>query len=123
MAVRAERIASLIKEEVGSILVREYQGRSPGFMTVTEVRVTADLRVARIFISVFGAPDVREQAMAFLEEETSHIRGILAGRLRLRFMPAVEFRLDDTMDRVDRINTLLKKIHRDDPGRTDHGEG
>jgi ribosome-binding factor A len=103
--------------------VREYQGRGPGFLTITDVRVTPDLRVARIFVSVFGNSDVRERTMEFLEEENAHLRGMLAGRLRLRFMPTLEFRLDETLDHVDRINTLIKQIHRDDPGPTDDSRG
>jgi ribosome-binding factor A len=115
VSIRTERVASLIKEEIGSLLTKEYAGQGLGFTTVTSVEVTPDLRQARVFVSVFGAPEVRTTTMAFLEDETPHIRSLLAGRIRLRFMPSVTFILDDTLDRVDRINTLIKQIHRDDP--------
>ena len=119
MSIRTERVASLLKHEIGSILTREYSDRSSGFITVTEVRVTPDLRIARVYFSIFGPGDVRARTMAMLEAEKSHIRGLVAPRLTLRFVPALEFFLDDTMDRVDRINSLIKKIHGDDPPRDD----
>lgn len=114
MSIRTERVASLLKEEVGALLTREYTGEGLGFTTVTSVSLTADLRQARIYVSVFGPEEIRKRTMEFLAGETPHIRSILAGRIRLRFMPSLEFVLDDTLDRVDRINTLIKQIHRDD---------
>jgi len=116
-------VASLLKEELGALLGREYAGEGLGFTTVTAVNLTADLRQAKIYISVFGAEDQRRRTMEFLEAETPHIRSLLAGRIRLRFMPSLQFILDDTLDRVDRINMLLKQIHRDDPGRDDKDRG
>ena len=110
MSIRTERVASLLKEEVGAILQREYNDPSLGFITVTDVRVTADLRIAKIYFSIFGSDEVRQRTMAFLEGEKPQIRSLLAGRIRLRFMPVLELYRDDTLDRVERINTLLKKI-------------
>jgi ribosome-binding factor A len=103
-----------MKEEIGALLTREYSGEGLGFTTVTTVNVTADLRQAKVYVSVFGPDEIRERTMKFLAGETPHIRSILAGRMRLRFMPSLVFHLDDTLDHVDRINTLLKQIHRDD---------
>jgi ribosome-binding factor A len=114
MSIRTERVASLVKEEIGNILIREYNDPAHGFITVTEVRVTPDLRIARIYFSIFGAEGIHTRTMAMLEAEKSHIRGLVASRLTLRFVPALEFYRDDTMDRVERINTLIRKIHDDE---------
>ena len=111
MSIRTERVASLIKEEIGNILIREYNDPANGFITVTEVRVTPDLRIARIYFSIFGADGIQVRTMAMLEGEKPHIRGMVASRLTLRFVPVLEFYLDDTMQRVERINTLIRKIH------------
>lgn len=116
MSIRMERVASLIKEELGAILIREYSNSSYGFITVTDVRVTADLKIAKVYFSIFGEVAVQERTMAMLEEEKSHIRGLVASHLRLRFTPSLQFYHDNTMDRVDRINHLIKKIH--DEGKT-----
>jgi ribosome-binding factor A len=122
MSIRTERVASLIKEEIGTILIREYNDPAHGFITVTEVRVTPDLRIARIYFSVFGAEGIAAKAMAMLEAEKPHIRSIVASHLTMRFVPALEFYLDDTMQRVERINTLIRKIH-DSEGSSGDGPG
>ena len=113
MTIRTERVASLIKEEIGAILTREYAGSGIGFTTVTDVRMTPDLKIAKVYFSVFGSPEVQSKSMALLEDEKQHMRGILASRLRLKFVPALQFYLDDTLNHVERINTLIKKIHGD----------
>ncbi len=123
MSIRSERVASLLKEELG--VPARTRVRRGGARVHHGHRGAADRRTsgsAKIFVSVFGAPELRQRTMAFLEAETPHIRSLLAGRMRLRFMPALQFVLDDTLDRVDRINTLIKKIHDDDdPGSGDTG--
>jgi ribosome-binding factor A len=122
MSIRTERVASLIKEELGEILTREYNDPTLGFTTVTEVRMTADLRIARVFFSIFGNPDVQKKTMKMLESERAHIRRLIGGRLRLRFVPDLEFRHDTTLERVDRINSLLKSIHQEKVDPPDAGE-
>jgi ribosome-binding factor A len=119
MSIRTERVASLLKHEIGAILTREYTDPSYGFITVTEVRVTPDLRMARVYFSIFAPSEIQARTMAKLEADKGHFRGLVAPRLTLRFMPVLEFYLDDTMDRVDRINSLIRKIHEDDPPRND----
>jgi ribosome-binding factor A len=116
MSIRTERVASLIKEEIAGLLIRDYGGAGLGFTTVTEVQVSGDLRIAKIFFSVFGTPEVQKKTFGTLESEKSRIRGIIGPRLRLRFVPELQFYLDATMDRVDRINRLINEIHKDDPG-------
>ena len=117
MSIRTERVASLIKEEIGAILIREYSDKAYGFITVTDVKVTADLKIAKIYFSIFGEAAVQERTMAMLEQEKQHIRGLVASHLHLKFTPALQFFHDNTLDRVDRINHLIKKIH-DDDGKT-----
>lgn len=111
MSIRTERVASLLKEEIGGILIREFRDPAYGFTTVTDVRMTPDLKIAKVYFSVFGGPDVKSKTMAMLEEQKSHIRGQVGSHLRLKFTPTLQFFLDDTLDHVDRINTLIKKIH------------
>ena len=122
MSIRTERVASLIKEEMGALLTREYRGSEMGFTTVTDVRMTPDLKIAKIYFSILGKPEMQKRTMAFLEDEKQHIRGLIAGHLRLKFTPALLFFLDDTLNHVERINTLIKKIH-DDAGDTSGGSG
>jgi ribosome-binding factor A len=114
MSIRSERVASLIKEEIGALLVRDYNNPAFGFITVTDVTMTPDLRVAKVYFSVFAKPEVREKTMAMLEDEKGRIRGIVGSRMKIRFIPDLQFHLDGTLDRVERLNNIFKQIHKDD---------
>lgn len=123
MSIRTERVASVIKEEIGALLVRDYNNPAYGFITVTDVRVTADLKIAKVMFSIMGAPDIQKKTMAMLEQERSHIRGMVGRKLTLRFIPDLQFYHDTTMDRVHRINTLINEIHKNDSGHGDTSSG
>jgi ribosome-binding factor A len=114
MSVRTERVASVIRHEVGTIISREYSGGELGFSTVTEVRVTPDLKIAKIYVSILGTPAVKTKTLARLESEKAHIRGLLASHINLKYTPALQFYHDDTMDRVENLENLIKKIHGND---------
>ena len=111
MTLRMDRVASLIREEVGSLLSREFRGATVGFVTVTDVQMTPDLKLARIYVSIFGSDKVREATLEQLEEFKAHVRHTIGANIRLKFTPSIEFHLDTTLDRVDKINALLKKSH------------
>ena len=111
MSVRTERVASLLRHELGTIISREYSGGELGFSTVTEVRVTPDLKLAKIYVSILGAPPVREKTLARLESAKAQIRALLASTINMRYTPALQFYHDDTMDRVENLAKLIKKIH------------
>ncbi len=119
MSIRTERVASLIKSEIGEILSREYNDPAFGFITVTDVRMTPDLRIARVSFSIFGSEEQKKNTMAMLDGERGHIRGLVGSHLSMKFTPALQFYRDDTLDTVDRINQLIKKMHEDDNGRNE----
>lgn len=124
MSIRTERVASLIKHEISAIILREYSSTEYGFITVTDVRVSPDLKIAKVYFSVFGSSEKQSKTMAMLEEQKHHIRGEVAHRVRLRFAPALQFYHDTTMDEVDKINQLIKKIHSSgDTHDPESGEG
>ncbi len=114
MSVRAEQVASVIKEEIGILLTREFNDPSYGLLTVTDVRMSADLKIAKVYVSILGNADVRERMMKVLDEKKPGIRRIVGSHIRLKFTPEIHFYLDDTLDRVERINNLIKQIHKDD---------
>src|ERR1700690_1624915 len=112
MSLRTERVASLIKEEVGMLFVREYRDPSYGFITVTDVHVTPDLRIAKIYVSIMGSSDVREATFNMLEAHKGEIRSFIGSHVRLKFTPAVQLYIDETQERVDKIEKLIKQIHK-----------
>lgn len=116
MSIRTERVASLIREELGTMLSREFSGSMEfGFTTVTETRVTPDLRTARVFVSIMGSAAKVEKTMAQIEKKKGYYRSELAERINLKFAPTIEFRLDKSLDNAMHIEDLIKQIHKDDP--------
>lgn len=117
MSIRTERVASLIREELGTMLSRAFSGSNEyGFTTVTEARVTPDLRTARVFVSIMGSKEKQEKTMAMIEKKKGFYRSELGSRINLKFVPTIEFRLDTSLDNAMHIEALIKQIHKDDPG-------
>ena len=114
MSLRTERVASLIKEEVGMMFAREYRDPSYGFITVTDVHMTPDLRIAKIYVSIMGSTEVKERTLAMLEDKKGEVRSMIGSTVRLKFTPSIQFYIDETLDRVEKINSLIRKIHKDD---------
>jgi ribosome-binding factor A len=114
MSVRTEKVGNLIKEEIGLLIERDYRTSEMGFMTVTKVTMSPDLKLARIYISVFGDVKVKDRTLFLLNEAKKEIRHFIAAKVRLKFAPEIAFFLDDTMDYVANIEQLLKKTHEND---------
>ena len=108
---RAERVAEGIREEVARFLSTDAKDpRIQGLVTVTAVEVPPDLRNARIFVSIMGSEEEKASTLEGLDSLAGFLRGTLARTLRLRFAPEIEFRLDPSIERAARIETLLSRI-------------
>ncbi len=118
-SIRSERVASLIKEEISDIIAKILEHESVGFWTVTNVRMSSDLRYAKIYISIYGDKATQQNTIKKIESFKKSIRQRLGSRLRLRFVPEIEFYLDDTLEHVDRINALLKQIENRENNKSD----
>jgi ribosome-binding factor A len=114
VSIRTERVASVIKERIAEIVIHDYNDPKLGFITVTDVKMSPDLKIARVYFSIFGSEEVQAKAMKMLEGEKQHIRGLVASHVQLKFAPALQFHLDRTLEEVDRINRLINKIHEND---------
>ena len=114
MSVRTEKVGHLIKEEISLLVERDYRTSEMGFMTITKVSMSPDLRLARIYVSVFGDVKTKERTLFLLNEAKKDIRQFIGGKVRLKFTPEIAFFLDDTMDYVANIEELLKKAHQKD---------
>jgi len=113
MAHRIDKIEHLIKEEVSMIFLYKLQDPAFGLLTVTNVKVSPDLKIAKIYISVFEK-EKREAVLEKIREKTGFIRTELAHRIRIKFTPELKFFIDDTLDYVEKIEGLIKKIHEND---------
>ena len=113
MSHRLEKVSHLIKEELSLIFLHKLQDPNFGLMTITNVKVSPDLKLARIHVSIYDK-EKRQLVLKKLNDLKGLIRSKLAGRLSLRYVPELTFFIDDTPDYVEKIEGLLKKIHEDD---------
>ena len=111
MSRRTERVQSLIRHELGEILQQEIKDpRIEGLISVTAVEVTPDLRLARVFLSLYGPRENEQVAMKALTSAKSFLRHELGHRLGLRYAPELDMRLDHSMAYADEVNRLLKNL-------------
>ena len=111
MSLRTERVASLVKEQLGMMFLREYRDLAAGLITITDVQMTPDLKIAKIYVSIFGNELARKETLRLLEEHKPEIRSFIGSNIRLKFTPSVQIYMDETLDHVDRIEQLIKKTH------------
>jgi ribosome-binding factor A len=107
---RLDRVNQLIKEEVSTLLQRELKDPRLGFVTVTEVEVSKDLRQAKVFVSVLGDENQWKASLAALQSARGFVRNWLRQHLDLRVIPEIDFRADRSMEHAARIQSLLKKV-------------
>ena len=115
MSVRTEKAASLVKELISEIFQQNYRMEDHGLITVTEVRMSPDLKIAKVYVSIFGDTERKRNTLPFLETVKAFVRSELGHNLRLKFTPGLSFFLDDSLDHAMRIEDILHKIRRDCP--------
>jgi ribosome-binding factor A len=108
---RLDRVNHLIREEVSLLLQRELKDPRLGFVTVTEVETSRDLRLAKVFVSVLGDEQQWASSLAALGSARGFIRNWLRQHLDLRVTPELEFRADRSMEHAARIQELLKQLN------------
>ena len=110
MTARTDRIDELLRQEIGAILTREVQDPRIGFVTITDVETAPDLSIARVWVSIIGQPDERAKTMRALEHAMPFVRRELGSRIRLRRIPELHVRADDTAERGTRVLRLLAEL-------------
>src|SRR5512147_2957453 len=103
---RADRVSDQMKEEIADILMRKIKDPRIGFVTVTDVEVADDLRNAKVFVSIYGGD--KTKTLAGLESASVYIRSELGKRMRMKFVPELLFRFDNTLEQGARIMQLLR---------------
>src|SRR5437899_10570399 len=133
---RVERINDLLRSELSELIGRELKDpRLAGLISITEVETTSDLRHAKVFVSVFGRDEERQSSLAALRSAAGFLRHEVAQRIVIRHMPELDFRLDSSIERGDRILRLLRQVAEENAtrapaprarprrGRAGHGAG
>jgi ribosome-binding factor A len=109
MSNRTVRVNELVQREISDILRKRYQSESVA-MTITEVRVSPDLRDARVFVSIIGSEDVAEEKLRWLRSKAPEIREEVARRIVLKYLPKFEYIIDHSALKGARILQVLDEI-------------
>jgi len=113
MNIRATRVGEQMKKEMGEILNRKIKDPRIGFVTVTDVQVSGDLQQAKVYISVLGDAEQRENTLKGLAKAKGFIRSEIGQRIRLRKTPEITFEFDESIDYGNRIESLLHEIKKE----------
>ena len=104
------RVDEAIRQVLGDAVQGELKDPRVGFVTVTDVRTSADLRHARVYVSVLGVAEQRDATMAGLRSAHGFLQGKVAAELHLKRTPTLELHYDDTTDRALRVDALIDEI-------------
>ena len=107
---RTDRVGDQIRLEIADIVTRRMKDPRVGFVTITSVDVTADLRQAWVYVTVLQEGEQGNEAMVALARATGFIRGELGRRLKLRYVPELTFARDTSIDQVRRVMSLLDEV-------------
>jgi ribosome-binding factor A len=120
MSQRTEKVQRLAREVLGEE-IQNLKDPRLGFVTVTAVRVTPDLRHARVFVSVLGSDDEKAATMAGLKSATPVLRTELGHQVRMKFTPELVFELDTMADEAQRLQEILHRIEQEPHSSRDEG--
>ncbi len=110
MSIRAERVASEVKKSLVSPISDLASEFSAGLATVTAVRLSKDLQIAKVYLTVFGGKITPGKFIEILEEKNKQIRYQIASKLQLRRVPELRFFLDDTLSEMENIQKLINSV-------------
>ena len=115
---RPDRVGDQIRQEISELLSRgAVHDPGIGFITVTRVKVSPDLQVARVFYTSMGDPKQRRETEKALDRATPFFRRQVGSRLNLRRVPELEFRFDESIGHQDRIEQILRDLHEEEAQR------
>jgi ribosome-binding factor A len=113
MNSRKERIRKALIKEISDIILRHVKDpRIATVVSVIDIELSNDYTHAKVYISVFGTQEEKEESFDAILDAASYIRSEVGRRIRLRHTPELEFKLDDSLERGSKINSLLDKISR-----------
>lgn len=115
---RPDRVGEEIRNELSALLSRgAVHDPGIGFITLTRVKVSPDLQQAHVFYTSLGDPKARKETARALERATPFLRRQLGSTLRLRRVPEIDFRFDESIAHQDRIEQILRDLHQEDAER------
>lgn len=115
--LRIEKIQELMKQEMSQIILQELKDPRIGFVTVTQVEITRDLSIAKVYVSIMGNEEQIAKCWAGLNSSLGFVRREIGQRIRLRMVPEIKFVLDKSLDYSDHIQKLLLQIEQEEKNK------
>ncbi len=116
MSQRSMQVAEELRKIVSMILLEDLSGHRMGFVTITRIELTDDLRFARIFYSVLGDEDQKKDTEEMLQDNRGLIRKLVVERINMKYAMEIKFELDKTIEHSFKIDDILKKIKKKEDG-------
>ena len=110
MSQRTDRVDELLRQEIGALLAKEVADPRIGFATITDVETAPDLRHAKVWVSVIGGKADRDETLRALQQAMGFVRHELGRRLRIRRIPELHVRLDDSAETATRVLHMLNEL-------------
>ncbi len=114
---RPERVGHMIQQLLGERFARGMRDPRLGFVTITGVKMSPDLREARVYWTVHGDAGQRAHTAKGLEKARGYLRREIAAELKLRVVPDLHFTYDEAIDRGERIEQLIRQVHEEEESR------
>jgi ribosome-binding factor A len=109
--IRISRVGEQIKKELSQLIQQELKDPRIGFVTVTGVEMSGDLQIAKVYISVMGNEEQKQETLAGLEKAKGYLRSEIGHRVSLRHVPELIFSIDQSLDYSENIERLLRDVH------------
>jgi ribosome-binding factor A len=111
-SLRLQRVRELLKREIGEAIRREFQVSDVGLITVNDVAVAGDLQAAVVFVSILGDEQQQRRGMAALQRHRKRIQGLLGRAVVLKYTPRLQFKIDDSIARGNRVLGIIEELEK-----------
>jgi len=120
MGIRSERVEGQLKKEISKILQEDLKDPRIGFVTITRIDLTPNLRYVKVYYSIFGDEDAKKASLKGIKSAAGFIRKLIAKRINMRYVPELSFRLDDSIEYSIKLEKTFERLKHE---RKDNQEG
>ncbi len=108
---RSQRVQELLLEEISNLIMKGLKDPRIGFVTVTKIELSNNIKHAKVFVSIMGNEVKKEESLSGLKSAKGFIRNQLGKNLHLKYIPELEFKIDESADHVEKITKLINRLH------------
>ncbi|MCF7668336.1 MAG: 30S ribosome-binding factor RbfA [Verrucomicrobia bacterium] len=107
---RHRRVSELLKRTIGEVILKSFPVEEHGLITIRSVGMSGDLHSAKVFICIPGSKEHKEKLFSSIQQERKQIQAMVAALVKLKYTPQLDFVLDDSMERGDRVIQIIEEI-------------